>query len=59
MEGDPVIACAPLIRSENIVLTQYQLGEISMAQASPFEDTVITSTETASGDDRTSVRYSV
>ena len=41
-----MVACAPLIPSENITLTQYRVAEITMSQGSPFEDTVITSTGT-------------
>ena len=41
--GVPVIGCAPLITSENIVLTQYRIRDITMSQSSPFEDTLLTS----------------
>ena len=41
--GPPVVACAPLLASETIVLTQQQEEEITISQTSPFEDTVIAS----------------
>ena len=44
--GGSVIACAPLIASEKISLMQYGVGEVNIYQNSPFEDTVITTTNT-------------
>ena len=43
--GGPVVSCAPLVMSENIVLNQYGVREVTLSQGSPFEDTVITTTE--------------
>lgn len=46
--GGPILACAPLVRSEDLVLYSYENGvlnrNIRVSQRSPFEDTVITST---------------
>lgn len=43
VSGVPVVACAPLLRSENIVLTQYGENEVTISQTSPYEDTVFAS----------------
>lgn len=42
--GGPVVACAPLVVSENITLKQFGINQVTISQGSPFEDTVITTT---------------
>ena len=36
------MACAPLIESETLTLTQYSEKEVTISQTSPYEYTVIT-----------------
>lgn len=54
---DLVIACAPLVESELIELRQYKVGDISLSQRSPFEDTVLTSTNTRTMVCNTELQY--